>query len=326
MKLRIVPAAAMLRIASRLDLRGILREAMVAVSRGEVEMPLRWALALPQSRGMLGMMPGWYGPADAAGIKLISLVPPALREGRSSHLGLMILYDGAGLVPRALLCGATLTSLRTAAATAVATDVLARSDARVLAVLGTGEQAESHLEALAPVRDFAEVRIWGRRQPSAQALAERQAGRFADIRVCATVAAALAGADVVCAVTSSPAPVFGGESLEPGMHVNLVGSSTPDKRECDTAAVCRSRFIVDYRPSAMAQAGELLTAIREGAVTEQHIAAEIGEVIAGTAAGRTSAAEITLYKSLGVAAQDLAVAAAIVDAATAAGEGSLAEL
>lgn len=110
------------------------------------------------------------------------------------------------------------------------------------------------------------------------------------------------------------------------MHVNLVGSSTPDKRECDTAAVRRSRFIVDYRPSAMAQAGELLTAIREGAVTEQHIAAEIGEVIAGTAAGRTSAAEITLYKSLGVAAQDLAVAAAIVDAATAAGEGSLAEL
>jgi ornithine cyclodeaminase len=110
------------------------------------------------------------------------------------------------------------------------------------------------------------------------------------------------------------------------MHVNLVGSSTPDKRECDTAAVCRSRFVVDYRPSAMSQAGELLTAIREGAVTEQHIAAEIGEVIGGTAAGRTSAAEITLYKSLGVAAQDLAVAAAIVDAATAAGEGSLAEL
>ena len=324
--LTMVSAASMQRLALKLDLPEILRSAMTAVSRGETELPLRWALRLPKSRGMLGMMPGYYGPTDAAGIKLVSLVPPSLRDGRSSHLGLMILYDANGLVPRAILCGATLTNLRTAAATALATDVLARTDAQRLAVLGTGEQADAHLSALAAVRRFDEVLIWGRQRSAARALAERHSERFRRVTVCASADEAVAGADVVCTVTASSTPIFSGASLQPGTHLNLVGSSTPDKRECDTEAVRRSRYFVDYRASAFAQAGELLTAISEGVVTEQHVVAEIGEVISGRAEGRRGAADITAYKSLGVAAQDLAVASALLAAAHLSGDGVKVEI
>jgi ornithine cyclodeaminase len=308
-KIRVIDGPLLRRLSERDAMAVVLREAMMDASAGHCVLPLRWGMALPDARGALGMMPGYLGSRDVAGIKLVSLVPPAHRGDRPSHLGLMLLYDARGLQPVAMLCGATLTALRTAACTALATDTLARADCRVLAILGTGEQAQAHVEALRAVRRFDEIRIWGRSREHAAALVHRSADDGpATLRVVGTVEEAVRDADVICTTTSSRTPVLPGAMVPPGAHVNLVGSSTRDAAETDATLVQRSKFFVDLRASAMTQAAELLQAIELGVVTAGCIAAEIGEVLAGTRPGRTTADEITVYKSLGIAAQDLAVA------------------
>lgn len=298
------------------------REAMVVASAGDVEMPQRWGMVLPEERGRLGLMPGYMGgEVQSAGIKLVSLVPPERRKG-SSHLGLNILYDADGLVPEAIFCGATITALRTAAASALATDALARQNASSLAILGAGEQAESHLAAMQCVRDFDEVRIWARDRSKAEQFVEAQRESVAGkLLVANSVSEAIGGADVVCAVTAAREPVLFGEDLEPGMHINLVGSSFRTEREVDDEVVLRSSFFVDYRPSTLAAAGEFLSALEKGLVTEDHIRAEIGEVLAGSKPGRQSDDEITVYKSLGIAAQDIITARRVLEKAQREGLG-----
>lgn len=314
--IRIIDAKLVRQLATRDPLRGWMKEAMLAASAGQAVMPLRRALPLPGGLGLLGMMPGHLGPARAAGIKLVSLVPPERRRG-SSHLGLMVLYDDDGLVPIAILCGATVTAVRTSAVTALATDHLAQPEAHVLALLGTGEQAEAHLQALPAVRRFDDIRVWGRDTARAQAIVERHRRAGLPLRACASVAEAVDGAQVICTLTSSPTPLLHGALLQPGMHVNLVGSSVPDAAEADDELVRRARYFVDWRESALNQAGELLSAIRHGVVTAEHIQAELGAVIAGQAPGRESADDITVYKSLGIAAQDLMTARRVFDQAQA---------
>ena len=318
--IRIIDGATARSLAPPADLIGWMREAMQLVSARDVELPLRRGMALPDGAGAIGMMPGFVGgKIQSAGVKLVSLVPPERRKG-SSHLGVMVLYDADGLVPRALLCGATVTAIRTSAVTAVATDVLARKNARVLAVLGTGEQAEAHVAALRHVRPFDDIRLWDRdvTTPRAIRLAE-QTGASLHARV----EDATVDADVICTTTSAREPILPGALLKPGMHVNLVGSSTADAREVDDDVVARTRFFIDFRPSTMDQAGELLHAIAAGRVTEDHIVGEIGAVLAGDYIGRTNTEEITLYKSLGVAAQDIVTARQIVRSAEQKGLGTL---
>jgi len=313
---RIIDAATIQRLAPPERLIEWMREAMVAVSRREVELPLRQALVLPDGMGAVGMMPGYVGGViNAAGVKLVSLVPPERRKG-SSHLGLMILYDADGLLPVAVLCGATVTAIRTSAVTAVATDALARKDARILAVLGAGEQGEAHVRALRHVRQFDEVRVWDIRAEAAEGLAARQSCCAAT-----SVEEAVTGADVICTVTAAREPILPGALIGPGTHVNLIGSSFPDARETDDDLVAKSRFFVDYQPSTMAQAGEFLHAIRSGRVSEDHIQGEIGAVIEGSSPGRSSDRDITVYKSLGVAAQDIVTAHKIHALACADGAG-----
>lgn len=317
-QLRIIDAETIRKLAPPERLIGWMREAMIAVSRRDVELPLRQAMFLPEGAGGIGMMPGYVGSdVQSAGVKLVSLVPPARRKG-SSHLGLMVLYDADGLVPQAILCGATVTSVRTSAVTAMATDVLARHDARCLAVLGAGEQGEAHVRALRHVRGFDDIRIWNRNMEAAEAVAQRQGARAV-----ATLAEAVDGADVICTVTSAREPILTGAQVAPGTHVNLVGSSFPDAMEVDDGLVVKSRYFVDYRPSTMAQAGEFLHALEAGLVTEDHISGEIGAVIDGVIPGRQSANEITVYKSLGVAAQDIVTARRVYELARSAGLGSL---
>lgn len=326
MRLRLIGGEVLRGILDQQLMRELLRGAMIDASSGRCVLPLRWALPLPDGRGALGMMPGYLATGDVAGIKLISLVPPEHRAGRSSHLGLMLLYDAAGLQPVALLCGSTLTALRTAAVTALATDTLARRDSQVLAILGTGEQAEAHVIALQHVRRFREVRIWGRSSARAAALAESLANRTTcRLAPCATVAEAVRDADVICTLTSSREPVLPGDLVPAGAHVNLVGSSVRDAAETDSTLVTRSTFIVDLRASAMAQAGELLRAIGSGLATEASIAAELGEVLSGAHPGRSSPTEITVYKSLGIAAQDLVLAGHAHRVAEASGLGTAVE-
>jgi ornithine cyclodeaminase len=218
---------------------------------------------------------------------------------------------------------AQITAIRTAAASAVATRALARADASNLAMLGTGEQATTHLEAIACVRTLRTVRIWGRSAEKAEALARTQAARLAlRIEVCKTADEAVEGADIVCTVTASREPVLRGALLAKGAHVNLVGASRLDAREADDTVVTRSRFFVDSRTSARAEAGELRHAINAGLVDETHVLGEIGDVLNGKVPGRSGSDDLTVYKSLGIAAQDLAAAHVILEHATRHGIGT----
>ena len=301
--LRVIDAQSIRKLAPPERLIGWMREAMELVSKRDVELPLRRGMALPDGAGAIGMMPGYVGgTVQSAGVKLVSLVPPERRKG-SSHLGLMVLYDADGLVPQAILCGSTVTAIRTAAVTAVATDALARKDAATLLVCGAGEQAEAHIEALRLVRSFDDIKIWARRPEQAEALADKMG-----VEVAVDLQNAARTADVICTTTGAKDPILFGADIMPGTHVNLVGSSVPDAREVDDELVKKSRFIVDYLPSTMDQAGELLHAIKAGIVGEEHIVGEIGAVLSGQAIGRQLDGDITVYKSLGVAAQDIVTA------------------
>jgi ornithine cyclodeaminase len=235
----------------------------------------------------------------------------------------MVLYDADGLVPQAILCGATVTALRTAAVSALATSVLARPEASVLAILGGGEQAAAHIPALMEVRRFKKIVIWARRREQADALAA-SLQIPAELVVASSVQEAVAAAEVVCTLTSSREPILQGEWLAPGAHINLVGSSSADAREADDAVVQRSRFFVDYIPSTQDQAGEFLHAKNAGLVDDNHIVAELGAVLDGAAIGRRDAGEITVYKSLGIAAQDVVTAREVYRAACAANLGVMA--
>lgn len=299
--------------------------AMREVSQGNVELPLRWGLKLPN--GAMGMMPGYLGSPECFGIKLVSLFPGNPAVGLPSHLGLMVLFEAERGEPVALLDGDVVTSLRTAAASAVATHALARPDAAELLIVGTGQQASAHVPAMLAVREIRRVRIWGRSADKAIELAGEFAQRYPlPVEACTELKDAVQTADIVCTVTGAREPLLHGEWLRPGAHLNLVGSSVPEHREVDTDAVRRASFFVDFRASAFTQAGELLTAIAEGAVDEDHVCGEIGEVLLDRIPGRSDDQQITVYKSLGVAAQDLAAAWYLYEEAEARGLGSVIEL
>jgi ornithine cyclodeaminase len=262
----------------------------------------------------MAVMPGAIARPALFGLKTVAKFPGAA----ASHVGTVQLYDSASGALLAIIEGASLTAIRTAAASALATDVLAREDARVLAVLGTGEQARRHLVAMRAVRRVREVRIWGRDGAKAAALA---ATLDVPARACARVADAVEGADIICATTAAVDPVLFGADVAAGAHVNLVGSAIAATAEADGALVARAAFFVDYREAALAQAGELRRAVAAGLVTQSHVRGEIGEVLLGRVPGRADREAVTIYKSLGVTAQDLAAGAAVLAAARAAGRG-----
>ncbi|MDE2575206.1 MAG: ornithine cyclodeaminase family protein [Rhodospirillales bacterium] len=294
-----------------------LDEAMRRVSAGQAELPLRRSVNLPGGN-RLGVMPGFLAEPAIYGAKLLSLFPENPRHGRSSHAGLMVVFDPATGLARGCLDAAELTALRTAAASAVATRVLARADATHLALIGAGEQAHSHLAAMRAVRPLTRVTVWARDPGKARAFAATYG-----IDTAPDVAAALASADIVCTVTDSPTPLVQPAMLRPGQHINAVGASIPAKQEIAAACLPLVRLFTDYRPSLEDQAGEVIAARRDGLIGPDHPIAEIGEVLSGTRPGRRDRAEITLYRSLGVAAQDLAAAAFILDRAAAAGIGTV---
>ncbi|MCO5155612.1 MAG: ornithine cyclodeaminase family protein [Aquamicrobium sp.] len=301
----------------------VVAAAMEAVSRGEAELPLRSIVDVGGPNKM-GIMPGRMRSPPCHGIKLVSLYPGNVAAGYSSHQGAVVLFEPEHGTAIALMDGGPLTARRTAAASAVATRALARADAAVLAMIGAGEQARYHLDALMTVRPIRELRIASRTEKSALAYARHARDRYPDLAV--TLAgtdaeAALRGADIVCTVTNSPVPVLRGEWIAPGTHLNVVGASIPSKREIDDAAVLAARVFVDYRPSTFAQAGEIVDMIAAGRIGREHVVAEIGEVLGGTSPGRRDDGEITLYRSLGIAAQDLACAHHCWAAARDAGRG-----
>jgi ornithine cyclodeaminase/alanine dehydrogenase-like protein (mu-crystallin family) len=289
----------------------IVREAMIAFSRGETKQVLRTIIPLSNGR-LFGAMPGAMGAHGAFGAKLISVFHDNFARGIQSHQGLVILFDPESGAPVCVVHAGELTAIRTAAASAVATDALARKDARRLALLGYGEQAATHARAIGKVRALEAITVWGRSFDRAGAFAERtQEELGVPFSMAKSVSDAVADADIVCTVTSASEPILKGEWVRPGTHLNLVGSSYAVPVEVDSDLVARSRFIADSREGVLHQGAEFLRAKAEGLVGDDHIVAEIGEVLAGKIEGRRSEDEITVYKSLGHIVQDLASAWAL---------------
>jgi ornithine cyclodeaminase len=288
-----------------------------------VTLPLRSIMRIPNTRDLFGMMPAHSSALPVFGVKLITVFPGNHGTNLDSHQGAVLLFDTTTGTLAAMLDASSITAIRTAAVSAVATRLLARDDASTLALIGSGVQARTHLEALALVRPLSTVRVYSRSAEHAAAFAA-WAGREMeiDVQVAPTAERAVRGADIVCTVTSSRDPVVYGEWLSPGAHVNAVGASQPDSRELDSDAVARARLFADRRESLVNESADYLIPLREGRITEARVAGEIGEILIGTVPGRTDRDEITLFKSLGLAVEDLAAAAHVYARAEREGVGA----
>ena len=286
-----------------------MRRAMIALSSGERPQPLRQIFTVGKN-DMFGTMPGELAALSIFGAKLISVFGDPDRPGRTRHQGIVVAYDGTTGAVSCIADAEPITKIRTACATAAATDALARADAEVLAVFGTGLQAESHLRALPLVRPFREILLWGQSVERTRELAARMSTQLDhEITPVADGRGAAVRADVICTVTSAAEPVLLGEWVKPGTHINLVGSSYLGPVEVDTALVAKSRYVADYRPGVLAQAAELAIARDAGIVDDTHVIGEIGDVFAGRLKAREDDSQVTIYKSLGHVAQDLAAIA-----------------
>jgi ornithine cyclodeaminase/alanine dehydrogenase-like protein (mu-crystallin family) len=275
-------------------------EVLRSLARGELHQPLRFVTRAPEGGTLMGLMPAWRGGRDATwSLKEIVIAPENPGRGLDAHQGAVLLHDGATGELRALLNASAITEIRTAAVSAVATRALAREGAQVVAILGGGVQARSHEAAMRAVLPAAEIRMWRRADGG-------------------TAEQAVRGADVVCCCTSAREPIFEREWLDAGAHVNAVGSSVPTARELDAATVAAATLVVDRRESAVNEAGDLLLA----GFGEERIAAELGEVLVGEHPGRTDAAELTVFKSLGLGVEDLAAGELVVRKARERGLGT----
>jgi len=294
----------------------VMAEALAARARGETYMPLRSVTNPPDAPGILGLMPAWRGEASgwpsAFSLKAICVIPTNPARGLDAHQGVVVLFAGDTGIPLAILDASAVTAIRTAAVSAVATDLLAREDARVLAILGGGVQARSHLDALLRVREFEEVRVYAPTHDHARAVLDSiertRAGGTLVASAAATARHAVAGADVVVTATNSRAPVLELEWLGAGTHINAVGASTPASRELTPATVAACAVFADSRESIRNEAGDYIEAVELGLIGEDHVRAELGEALAGLAPGRRDDRELTLFRSLGLAVEDLAAA------------------
>ena len=303
-----------------LDMEGCIEamaEALAALARGEVHVPLRFVVKPEGEPSLIGLMPAHRaGDAPLYSLKTVCVFPDNPKRGLDAHQGTVTLFDGETGEVRALMNASAITAIRTAAVSAVATRLLAREDARELGVLGAGVQARSHLEALRLVRNFERVRIFSPTTEHARSLAAETGAEAVD-----SAEEAVRGADVVVTATSSVEPVLEREWLREGAHVNVVGGRPPMMRELDTATVAGSAFFVDRRESAEAEAFDYRDALEAGAIGRDHIRAEIGEVLIGAKPGRSAPDELTVFRSLGLAVEDLAAAEYVVRRAREAGAG-----
>jgi alanine dehydrogenase len=306
---RIITQAQVNQLLSMADCIQVMEQAFRWLAGGETLQPLRQVTWLPDKSGVLAMMPAYLGGAQVMGLKAISVFPGNHATPFDSHQGVVLLFETRNGRLLAILDATAITAIRTAAVSALATRLLAPPQAAELAILGSGTQARAHLEAMLLVRPIRQVRVWSRDPEHAARFAAQAAQRHGlPVEASPSAQSAMEGAGLICTTTSATEPVLLGEWLSPGCHLNAVGSSTPNARELDAPAVARARLFVDRRESALNEAGELLFAMKAGAVTEDHIQGELGDLLLGKAPGRQSAQEITLFKSLGLAIEDLAAA------------------
>jgi ornithine cyclodeaminase/alanine dehydrogenase-like protein (mu-crystallin family) len=302
------------------ELIDAMERALIAFSAGRVAQPVRTVMEI-RERAFFGLMPALDCDASLLGAKLVTVLLENAAGGLPSHQGVIVLFDAASGALLAVTDGRYITEARTAAVSAVSVRHMARRDARVLAIIGSGVQAHSHLESLAVVRDFREIRVWS---PNAARLRQFASGR--DVEPCDSAEGAVRDADVVVLATSSATPVIADSWVAPGTHVIAVGACRPTHRETDPRLVARALVVVDSRAAAMQEAGDILLAIQDGLISPGHVHAELGEVAAGVKPGRQHAGEVTLFKSLGLAIEDVVSAGLAYRRALAAGSGMLVPL
>jgi alanine dehydrogenase len=309
-------------VLSMPDLIAAMETALVQFSAGRVQQPLRTVLEVGERHAFFGVMPAFVPDADALGTKLVTVFGSNTALGLPTHLATILLLDPKTGQLLAVMDGRYITESRTAAVSAVSVKHLALPDADTLALIGSGVQARSHLEAIGHVRQLREVRVWSPQPDSREGFAnEMQAHSAAPIVPAPTAAAAVRGANIVALVSSSREPVVRSEWIGDGTHICAVGACRPDQREMDTAVVKRARVFVDSRTGAFAEAGDVVIPINEGAFGREHIAGELGELAAGTVAGRQNRNQVTIFKSLGMAVEDVAAAQLAMTRATEKGLG-----
>ncbi|HET6798586.1 MAG TPA: ornithine cyclodeaminase family protein [Gemmatimonadales bacterium] len=305
----------------------VMADALSTLAQGDALLPLRTVLRLPGGPNAFGAMPAYLGRPGAMGIKVISVFPENDGTRFDSHQGAVLLFEIEQGQLVAIMDASAITAIRTAAVSGVATRMLARPDAADLAILGSGVQAMTHLEAMCLARPIRQVRVWSRSTDRARDFARQGSERFdVAIEAVESAAHAVTGAGIVCTVTAAREPVLRGDWLAPGSHVNAVGASLPSARELDSDAVRRARVYVDRRESALNEAGDILFPKREGTITDDHIVGELGDLLLDRIAGRRSPEEITLFKSLGLAVEDVAAAYHVYHKAMTGGLGTRVEL
>jgi len=303
---------------------GVMERALRSVAEGAAALPLRTVMRLAGTPNAFATMPAVLGEGAGAsiGAKVITVFPGNDATPWDSHIGVVLLFDAEHGSLLAIADASSITAIRTAAVSGLATRLLAKPDARELALLGAGVLAMPHLDAICCVRPIRRVRVWSRSAPRAHEFATRARPRQdIEVVVCESAADAVDGAEVICTITAARTPVLAGSWLSPGAHVNAVGASIPTARELDTAAVKRARLFVDRRESATHEAGDFLIPRSQGAIDDAHILGEIGDLLTGSVTGRASAGDITLFKSLGLAVEDVAALRHVQDKARASGAG-----
>jgi alanine dehydrogenase len=324
MDLHVLSAADIVTALPMAEAIGGMKYAFAQLSTGRAEAPLRTHIKVEDAGATL-VMPAFLADSGDLAIKIVSVFPDNPQLRLPTIHALVLALDTATGKPLALLEGGSLTAIRTGAVSGAATDLLARQDAQTVAIIGSGVQARTQLEAVCTVRRITEVRVFSLLTDQARQFAREMAGRGSippSITVAEDANSAVREADIICTATTSSTPVFDGEQLKPGAHVNGIGSFTPEMQEIDLQTIKRSLVIVDSRAAALEEAGDLIIPLQKGDITMDHIAAELGEVVSGIHPGRTSPSQITFFKSVGVAVQDAAAASIAINNALSNGLGS----
>jgi ornithine cyclodeaminase/alanine dehydrogenase-like protein (mu-crystallin family) len=323
MQLRLLNAAAVRTLLPIAECIRLMRQAFEMVATGQTVQPIRQSLRHPNGRGLLSLMPGYTANPEWLGVKVVSVYPGNSGSQFGSHQGLVLMFETNHGSPVAALDGREITAIRTAAASAAATDILASPAARSAGLFGTGEQARTHVEALVKVRPFESIIVWGRDPNRARTFACHMTERFGLPVHAVDDPRSAARCDVVCTTTAASEPVLHAAWLRPGQHLNLVGSSVPTTSEVDEETMARGRLFVDAKHGALALAGDFRRAKAQGLVTDASIVGCVGEVITGAVQGRVAETDITIFKSLGMASEDLLASDFVLSEAIRRGVGDL---
>jgi alanine dehydrogenase len=330
MKLRVLSQKDVRRAVSMAQAIEIVKGAFAQLSTGQAVVPIRTQLEVARHEGITLFMPAYLQEGGDLGLKIVSVFPRNLEMGLPTIHALVAVVDAKTGCPAAVIDGTYLTALRTGAASGAATDLLARTDARVAAVFGAGAQGRTQLEAVCQVRDIEKARVYDINRQAAERYVEEMRGRGgripADMIVASSSTDAVREADVICTATTSKSPVFADADLKTGVHINAIGAFTPEMQEIPEETIKRARLVVDSREACWAEAGDLIIPRHKGLISEDDIYAELGEIAAGTKHGRESDEEVTFFKSVGNAVQDVSVARKVLEEAGRLGLGLEVEL